>query len=445
MSDDLLERLGRVDPATDERVAAEARALGDLPGRITAGESPVAGKVLRFPRAPRRAIAIGIAAALLLAGVAIPLALLRPLGGEAITYGPLGDGWFRAGSLAELRRDEVTFVRPAHAFVVATPNAEPYALSSWSPHMANEPLLFCRSSGWFFSPGHGEQFDLAGNYELGPAPSGMAVVPVRVVDGSVDLDVAHVQPGSARGASGTDPRPSGSFCSEGFRRVRPGVVTAASRTPRIEVTSPATGSTVTSPVRIAGTADVFEATVSYRILGGRKQVLAEGFTTASCGSGCRGGYAVRVPFTVTHEQPGLIQVFQVSAEDGSETDLVQVPVTLEPPTQPSPPPTTPPSSSDAITVLGPIAGATISSPVTISGTADVFEAVVSYRILDEQGNVLVEGTTMATCGSGCRGDFSTRVRFSVDHEQSGTIQVFEVSSKDGSDVNVVEIPVTLAP
>jgi hypothetical protein len=37
------------------------------------------------------------------------------------------------------------------------------------------------------------------------------------------------------------------------------------------------------------------------------------------------------------------------------------------------------------------------------------------------------------------------VRFSVAHEQPGTIQVFEVSSKDGSDVNVVEIPVTLVP
>jgi hypothetical protein len=52
---------------------------------------------------------------------------------------------------------------------------------------------------------------------------------------------------------------------------------------------------------------------------------------------------------------------------------------------------------------------------------------------------------MASCGTGCRGDFSVRVRFSVDHRQSGTIQVFEVSAKDGSDTNLVEVPVTLAP
>jgi hypothetical protein len=87
----------------------------------------------------------------------------------------------------------------------------------------------------------------------------------------------------------------------------------------------------------------------------------------------------------------------------------------------------------------------VTSPLRISGTADVFEAVVSYRILDEHGAVIAEGTTMATCGSGCRGDYSVRVPFTVDHRQTGTVQVFEVSAKDGSDVNVVEVPVILVP
>jgi len=441
MSDDLLERLGRVDPATDERVASEARALGDLPGRIAAGESPVGGKVLRFPRAPRRAIAIGIAAALLLVGVAVPLALLRPLGQERITYGPVGDGWFRAGTLAELRRNEVTLIRPAHAFVVAPPNAEPYALSSWAPFAVSNrsPLLFCETSGWFFSPKVGMQFDLQGNPES-DLPSAVRSVPLRVVDGFVDLDRYHPE---TRAAAVADPTPSGPFCGEDFHRVRPGVVAPSGvPAPAIGVTSPASGDVVTSPVTIAGTADVFEATVSYRILGGHGQVVAEGFTTATCGSGCRGNFSKRVRFEVSHEQRGIIEVFEVSAEDGSQQNVVSVPVTLVPP---QPPTTPPPSSNDAITVLGPVAGATVSSPVRISGNADVFEAVVSYRILDEHGNVVVEGTTMATCGSGCRGEFSTRVRFSVDHDQPGTIQVFEVSSKDGSDVNVVEIPVTLVP
>jgi Immunoglobulin-like domain of bacterial spore germination len=446
MTDDLFERLRAVDPATEARVFTEAGAFGDLPGRIVAGESPVAGTARRWPRVPRRAIAIGIAIAVLAVGVAVPLALLRPLGDEQVVYGPVGDGWFRTGALATLRRDEVTLVRQTHVFIVAPPNDEPFALSAWSPHMKNEPLLYCETSGWFFSPAHGEKFDLHGNYELGPAPSGMGSFPVRVLDGYVDVQIHRPTPGAPRGTAGTDPRPGGSFCDEGFRHVRPGVVrVATSPIAPIDLQSPVRGATVTSPVRIAGTADVFEATVNYRILGAGEQLLAEGFTTAACGSGCRGRFSVQVPFTVEREQPGLIQVYDQSAKDGSEENLVSIPVTLAPASVPGPPTSLPPPRTTAIIVIAPAPGGTIISPVTISGTADVFEAVVSYRVLDQNGNVLTEGTTMASCGTGCRGDFSVRVRFTVDHRQSGTIQVFEVSAKDGSDTNLVEVPVTLAP
>jgi len=97
----------------------------------------------------------------------------------------------------------------------------------------------------------------------------------------------------------------------------------------------------------------------------------------------------------------------------------------------------------AIVVDGPMIGASVSSPVAISGTADVFEAVVSYRILDENGNVIAQGTTMASCGTGCRGDFSVHVSYVVAHDQRGTIELFEASAKDGSPTNVVDVPVTL--
>jgi hypothetical protein len=100
---------------------------------------------------------------------------------------------------------------------------------------------------------------------------------------------------------------------------------------------------------------------------------------------------------------------------------------------------------DPIEVTEPIRGTTVTSPVTITGTADVFEATVSIRILDETGNVIADTFTTATCGTGCRGDYSERVKFTVDREQPGTIEVFEVSAKDGSMINVVRIPVTLVP
>jgi len=96
-----------------------------------------------------------------------------------------------------------------------------------------------------------------------------------------------------------------------------------------------------------------------------------------------------------------------------------------------------------ILVLEPAIGERVSSPVHISGTADVFEAVVSIEILDQQGRTIASTFTMATCGTGCRGTYETDVRYDVAATQPGTIRVYEVSAMDGSPIHVVDIPVTL--
>jgi hypothetical protein len=98
-----------------------------------------------------------------------------------------------------------------------------------------------------------------------------------------------------------------------------------------------------------------------------------------------------------------------------------------------------------IVVESPFIGETITSPVTISGTADVFEAVVNMRILDAFGRELGRTFTQATCGTGCRGDFTASIPFSVATEQPGTVEVYEVSAKDGSPINVGDYPVILSP
>ena len=87
----------------------------------------------------------------------------------------------------------------------------------------------------------------------------------------------------------------------------------------------------------------------------------------------------------------------------------------------------------------------MSSPVTISGTADVFEAVVSIAVLDEHRRTVASSFTMATCGTGCRGSYIIDVRYDVGTRQPGTIRVYEVSAKDGSPLHIVEIPVILTP
>jgi hypothetical protein len=99
-----------------------------------------------------------------------------------------------------------------------------------------------------------------------------------------------------------------------------------------------------------------------------------------------------------------------------------------------------------ITVIRPAPDAHVSSPVLVSGDANVFEANVSIEVLDENGKVVGKTFTTASCGTGCRGTFSVRVPFHVTTEQQGTIVVHDDDAAGtGTPPHSVRIPVTLAP
>lgn len=100
--------------------------------------------------------------------------------------------------------------------------------------------------------------------------------------------------------------------------------------PPILLENPRPGDEVTSPVTVAGTADVFEATVNIQILDANGDVLTETFTTATCSMGCRGDYEKAVDFEVDVAQEGRVVAFWYSAEDGSPTDAISIPVMLVP-------------------------------------------------------------------------------------------------------------------
>jgi spore germination protein GerM len=84
-------------------------------------------------------------------------------------------------------------------------------------------------------------------------------------------------------------------------------------------------------------------------------------------------------------------------------------------------------------------------PLVASGTANVFEATVSVTLTDADGLILWEGFTTASCGTGCRGDWSISIPYAVDVAQRGSLIVWEESARDGSQVNVREHPVWLIP
>ena len=97
-----------------------------------------------------------------------------------------------------------------------------------------------------------------------------------------------------------------------------------------------------------------------------------------------------------------------------------------------------------ILVTSPTAGERVDSPVRVQGTANVFEANVTVLILDENDEEIARTFTTATCGSGCRGDFSVDVEYDVGEEQSGTIVVQDDDAAGtGTPPHQVRIPVVL--
>lgn len=99
--------------------------------------------------------------------------------------------------------------------------------------------------------------------------------------------------------------------------------------------------------------------------------------------------------------------------------------------------------SPAILVESPTLGNTVSSPVRITGTANVFEAVFKVNIVDWDGLIIAEKVVMATSGTGTRGTFDVTVPFTLTKAGLGSLIVFADSAMDGSPVNVIEIPIQL--
>ena len=337
MKDDMIERLRTVDPATDERILQEARALADVPGRVTSGETTNAR---RLPRAVRRRATLAAVAAVVAVAIALPLTLLRSLGdGNGSAAGSPGT-WVDVGRLVDLRSRGTVYVSQINAFVLVPAEGDPYALwaatgSSLLVDAAGRSprALYCESAARFVDP-DGDVFDRFGFYESGPVQRGLGRFPVRVTDGTVQVDVSRVTTVGVRDPSGAamDPRDLGCLTANGVPlEGAPGFAIAnGTDLPPIAVALPQTGAFVQSPVLITGSANVFEATVSIRVLDANGDVIAEAFTTAACGTGCRGDFSTQVEVPIGAEQPGTILVFESSAQDGSMINAVEIPVTLEP-------------------------------------------------------------------------------------------------------------------
>ncbi len=100
------------------------------------------------------------------------------------------------------------------------------------------------------------------------------------------------------------------------------------QTPGILVESPLPGDVVRSPVRLRGTANVFEANVAIDVLRADGSVLLKTFTTATSGTGTRGTFDTEVPVDAPAGRIAIV-AYAPSAKDGSPLFPVELPLTLE--------------------------------------------------------------------------------------------------------------------
>ena len=127
------------------------------------------------------------------------------------------------------------------------------------------------------------------------------------------------------------------------------------------------------------------------------------------------------------------------------------PATASPSPQPTviataccPPTPSPVVSAKGLIVLkAPTPYASLTSPITISGEATVFEASLSWRITDTAGQVIADGHTTASAGAPQTGTFTITAAYTVPAQTIAFIEVFDRSPKSGEIDEIVRIPVTL--
>ena len=116
------------------------------------------------------------------------------------------------------------------------------------------------------------------------------------------------------------------------------------------------------------------------------------------------------------------------------------PTISQEPTEAENPSTIGPSSSENIEVLTPRTGDSIKFGFRVEGNARTFESNVNIRLTDAEGNLLVETSTIAKASdAGQFGPFEKVINFKTQSE-NGTLEVFQYSAKDGSEIDKVTIP-----
>ena len=103
------------------------------------------------------------------------------------------------------------------------------------------------------------------------------------------------------------------------------------------------------------------------------------------------------------------------------------------------------SALPPILVESPAVGDRLRGTVRLSGLADVYEAQFNVQLIDGAGRVLLADSVRATAGSGTWGAFDVSLPFQESAGSMSTLKVYDISPKDGSVIDEVDIPLFAGP
>lgn len=141
---------------------------------------------------------------------------------------------------------------------------------------------------------------------------------------------------------------------------------------------------------------------------------------------------------VKFSQPKPTETFLPKAEEGKATTPPQSNTT-----RPSAPPNIPVSETDNITVDTPTKGAKVQSGTVVQGRARVFEGRLQYRAKGNTSGVLVLSSTQVNGDSTKLQPFTFEIFFEKEPKtgETGVLEVFGYSAKDGSEIDKVILEV----
>lgn len=103
-----------------------------------------------------------------------------------------------------------------------------------------------------------------------------------------------------------------------------------------------------------------------------------------------------------------------------------------------------PATSGQLVVTQPTAYALVTSPLTVGGRINAFEATFQIAVKDASGRNLATKTGHSQQGQ-TPSSFSEGVPFKIRAETSACVWVFQLSPRDGRPQMIQQVPVTLMP